>query len=1127
MSEGAKSMPFAVGRRIPQLESVAKITGTARYTHDITLPGMLYCAIVRSSHASARIVDIDTTIARAMSGVVDIVVAGDFADAKYVNYGPFYADRYALARDVVRFHGEEVAAIAAETLGDARAAARSVRVRYAPLPAAVTVDEALAHGAHPIHPPRPNLPPNVVQDVDVTFGDPDAGFAGAALVVEGTFEHGIVWPVCLETNAAVASYDKQTRSLQVWAGTQAPFFVRKELACVLGMPPSSIVVRSVAVGGGFGGKSQSPEQIAIAALLSRRTGRPVKVVLSRDEEYVSGKTDHGKRMSLRTAVDREGNILARSADAVIDNGAYTHMGPVYVSAVRQRTTNLYRVGAAAVRAKLVYTNKVPGGSYRGMGAPGIIWAIESQVDEIAQKLGLDPVEYRLRIANQPGDVTPLGWQITTCGLSECIRKAADAIGWQSKHGKLPPFRGVGIASMIHPSGSVLYAEGNFSNIAIDMRSDGRLQIATQTADAGTGQNTILAQLVAEELGISVDGIDVVHMDTELAPDDLGSAASRVTFVSGNAAIAAARDLVARVKRRIAEDWRISADDVNYHEGLFTHPREPSREVALNQFAQRYGEIRAEGRYEIDLKRPDPVTGFGNYAAAYAFGAQAVEVEVDPETGHISVIKVASVQDVGRVINPTALEGQTYGGIVQGIGMALGEEVVFEAGRPVNKSLFNYRVPRIMDTPDIDVQFVETEDGEGPFGAKAAGEPTINATIAAVANAVANALGIRFHKLPIKPEDVLRALAGRDGSAPALKPYLRPHNAEVSAVRAAYPVMFPAMQRLGRVVGRTRPVGVSSRTVAAVSITDAIDTLARNAGRAKLIGGGTDLLPGIRQGVYAPEILVDLSRIPTVQQIDITDQAILIGAGTTLSALQDHTDVERRIPGLAKGIELLATRQIRNRATVAGDLCQEKRCWFFRTATPCYRFSGPACPCYAVLGDNRHHAILGAGRCAAPCVSDLAPMFTALGAVLSACGPNGTRRIPVEKLYVWAGETVLRPDEVITTVEIPFGHQPFAFHFEKYARWTGDFAEASAAVAVSGSRDRITEVVISLGGVAPTPMRAHRSEKTLTRHTLSSDLIRTAAEAAVHGALPLRDNGYKTRLAITVTERAIRAAVDAL
>ncbi len=1115
-----------IGQRVPQIEARTKVTGAAQFTHDIVLPGMLYCAVLRSPHAAADILDIDLKPALAVAGVVDAVVASDFSGSRYVNYGPAYSDRHAMATDKVRFYGEEVAAVAAESAQAAWLGVRAVAIRYREQRAAVTVEAALAPNAPDIHPRRDKLAANVAQLVDISLGDVEKGLKDAALIVEGRFEHGVVWPVCMETNAAVASFDAASGKLEVWCGTQAPFFVRKELARVLDLEPGRIVVRPVAIGGGFGGKSQAPEQIAIAALLSKRTGRPVKVVLSRDEEYIAGKSDHAKSMSLRTAVDAKGNILARTVDAIVDNGAYTHMGPVYVSAVRQRTANLYRVGAAGVRAKLVYTNKLPGGSYRGMGAPGIIWAIETQVDEIAARLKLDPVEYRLRIANQPGDLTPLGWKITSCGLSDCLRKAAERIGWADKKGKLPPYRGIGIASMIHPSGSVLYAEGNFSNIAVELQPDGRMQIFTQTADAGTWQNTILAQLVAETLGVSMEGISVVHMDTELGPDDLGSAASRVTFVTGNAAIAAGKELVSRLRQRIAEEWNIAAEEIGYDAGTFSHPHDERRELTLSQAGQRFGTLRVEGRYEIGLERPDPVTGYGNYAAAYAFGAQAVEVEVDPGTGHVTILNIASAQDVGRVINPTALEGQTYGGIMQGVGMALSEDVVFENGRPVNRSLINYRVPRIADTPNISIDFIETADALGPFGAKAAGEPTINATVAAVANAVADAVGVRFHKLPITPEAVLAAIAQNGRPARSLKPYLRPLNAEIAAVRKLYPVMAPVMKKAGKYLGRSRPRVRAFETVVAGTVADAVAQASASEG-SRFLGGGTDLLPGIRQGVYGPPKLIAYGNTPGVKEIVLAGEFLKVGAAVTVSTLIEHALIEKNFLGLAKGAALIATQQIRNRATVAGDLCQEKRCWFFRSATPCYRFSGPACPCYAVLGDNRHHSIMGAGRCAAPCVSDLAPMLACLDAQVVTAGPERARRIPVEQLYVWAGETVLEPAELITAIEIPKPRAGASFHYEKYARWRGDFAEASAAVRLMGSKQKLTDAAIVLGGVAPTPARAVHSEKILRGAALTPQTIEAAAAASVYGALPLEHNHYKTELTVTVVARAIEAAVEGL
>lgn len=1117
----------AIGGRIPQLEGRDKIRGRAKYTHDIFLPNMLHGAILRSPHAAARIVRIDVSAALAMPGVVSVITARDFADEMYVNYGAGYSDRRPMALDKVRFYGEEVAAVAAETLEIAQAAIRAIRVDYEVERPALDVFQALEEGSNEIHPPRDQLPKNVAQQFDVSFGDVKEAFAKAALVVEGDFQHGIVWPICMETNAAVASYEKKDGTLQIWAGTQAPFFVRKELARVLPFDRQKIHVRSVVIGGGFGGKSQSPEQIAIAALLSIRSSRPVKIVLSRDEEYIAGKTDHAKYMSLRTAVDSEGNILGRTLKAIVDNGAYTHMGPVYTSAMRHRVANLYRVKSAAVSAKLVYTNRVPGGSYRGMGAPGIIWAIETQIDEIAEQLGLDPVEYRRRIATQPGDETLLGWKITSCGLDACLQRAAELIGWREKRGKLPKYRGIGVASMIHASGSVLYAEGNFSRIGLSVYPDGTLRLATQTADCGTGQNTLLAQILSDSLGVPMDCIDVLHMDTEESPDDLGSAASRVTFVTGNAAIDACRKLVAAVKEKLAQLWAVAPDAISYEAGRFLHPGQDEY-ATFAQVAQRFGTLKVEGYFEIDLKRPDPKTGYGNYAASYAFAAQTAEVEVDPETGHVRVLKIASVQDVGRVINRTALEGQTYGGIVQGMGMALGEEVLFQDGRPINRSLFNYRVPRIADTPEIVVDFVESEEEKGPFGAKAAGEPTINATVAAIANAVANATGVRFRKLPITPEMILEALRGKERRPlPNTKPLSRLRNVEIAAVRKAYPAMAPVMKALGKAVDAGRKPALPQKVVQAETVQEAVRLLREPGIKSQIIAGGTDVIPGIRQGVYAPAQLISLAKIASMRSIVQDGDVIRIGAGVTLTSLAQNDILRKHFPRLESAISQIATPIIRNRASIAGDLCQEKRCWFFRSATRCYRFAGPTCPCYAVLGENRHHSILGTGRCAAPCVSDMAPILAALDAELAVVGSSRVGKIAVEDLYVWAGETVLEADELITEISLPVPQERSAFHFEKYARWVGDFAEASAAVHIAGRRTRLGRVAISLGGVAPKPIRIRAAEELLTSRPLSSGLIEEAAKSVVYGALPMRDNAYKVELTVNVARRAIEAAVDML
>ena len=1111
----------------PQKEAWLKVTGRAIYTHDFSLPDMLWGAVLRSPHPHARIVAIDTTRAEGMPGVRAVITSADAPD-RYVHLGPRYADRYPLAHGRVRFVGEEVAAVAADTREQAQAAAAAIEVQYEVLPAVFEVERALSPSAPVLH-QREGLPANVAQRTAATWGDVTGGDAHTAHTVHGTFSHGVVIPVCMETNAVVAAYDAVQQRLDMWAGTQSPYFARKEMAHILGLQTQQVRIHSIEIGGGFGGKSQAPEPLGIAALLSRKAGRPVKIVLSRQEEFLAGKTDHAKSMTLTTAVDAEGKILLRRNHYTVDNGAFTHMGPAYISAVRQRTSNLYRVGAVEFEGRLVYTNKVPGGSYRGMGAPQSIWALETQVDELAEQLGKDPLQYRIELANQSGDVTPQGFEISTCGLVECLREVGQRLGWDEKRRHRTPWRGVGIAAMINPSVGILYAEGNFANVRLELLANGRFLLATQNADCGTWQNTTLAQFVSETLDVDVSAIDVVHMDTDEAPDDLGSAASRVTFMAGAAAIDAANTLMAQVRESLGARLQVDPDSIAcVNDGV----RVPSGLMNWSEVAAALGPIRVNGHHKLTQPYPDPQTGYGNYSATYAFGAQGVEVEVDPETGRVTVLKVVSVQDVGRVINETSLDGQMHGGIVQGIGMALTEELVFDRGRPVNTSLINYRVPRIVESTQIETAYIETQDPRGPLGAKSSGEVSINPTVAAIANAVAHATGIRFRTLPITPHRVVAALARQRGRDLPLQPWRRPMNAEVALVRSLYPKgLFPAMKKLGETWGKPKAGPKAYEYKKASSLHEALALLDAPGQRVKLMAGGTDLLTGIRQGIYVPDRVVDIARLSNLGGIQILPEEGLVrlGAAVTLSELCEHEGLRQQLPALCEAAELIATQQIRNVATLAGDLSQEKRCWFFRSALPCYKNGGMACPCYAVTGDNRHHAILGAGRCAAPCVADMAPTLTALNATVVVRSVRGERRIGMEDFYVWSGETRVARDEIIVAVDVPLtAHSTQVY--EKYALWRGDFPEASAGVMLSWQGDRLTGARISLGGVSPLPMRATHAERSLLntgrRGELQDDAIREAAQKVVYGALPLRDNAAKVPMIVAVTERALRRARDA-
>ena len=1119
-----------VGRRIPQKGAELRVTGAAVYTHDVTLPGMLFAAVLRSPHAHARIIGIDVSAARTAPGVAAVITAADFPGKPYYHLGGSYSDRHPLAHDKVRFYGEEVAAIAADTLEAAQAALKLIRVDYEELPPLLTPEAALAADAAPLHEPA-NMPGgrNLAIRFACDYGPIQDAFAKAAHVFEDEFSHGIAVPACMETNGTVASFDAASGDLTLWTATQAPFFIRKEVAHVVGLDVERVHLRGVEVGGGFGGKSKICEQEAIAAMLAVKTARPVKLTLDRREEFISGKTDHAKRIRLRTAIAEDGRILGRSTSLQIDNGAYTAYAPTYVGASRQRTTCLYRVETAHYDCDLVYTNKVPGGQYRGMGAPQMIWAIETHMDKIADYLGIDPLQYRLRQANQSGDVTPLGWKISSCGQSDCLNEVARRIGWDEKRqgprevspGKL---RGVGIAAMIHPSGGVIYQEGNYANTRVQLRPDGRFVVHTQTADAGTWQNTTMAQIAAEALGVPSELVSVSHMDTDAAPPDLGSAASRVAFVSGNATKRAAESLRAMIARELGRHWNCNPDDLIFGDGMVQLVADPSRKADWQTVAGLCGELNAEARYSTPGERPDPATGIGNYAATYVFGAQAAEVEIDMATGQVRILKIVAAQDVGRALNPIAIEGQLYGGILQGIGMALQEELIFEEGRPVNASFLDYKVPRIGDAPPIELALIETNDPEGPFGAKAGAEPTINASIAAIANAVAHATGMRFYELPLSPDRILPKLLA-ERKLP-LKPWKRPYNLEVASVRKAYPAaVFPVLRKIGTKFAHTPKQGVKPDIATPRDIDGLLKALATPGKRTKLLGGGTDVFVGLRQGIYDAELLVDTTRVDTLRGISQQNGMLHIGAGNTLASVAESDLVRHLLPMLAEGIELIATPQIRRVATVAGDLCQEKRCWFFRSAFPCYKLGGASCPCFAVQGNNRFHSILGAKRCAAPCPADLAPIFTALGAQAVIAGLTGPRKVAMEDFYLWSGLTCLQPGEVLLRFELPLPSQS-SHAFEKFAVRRSDFAESSVAVRLDWAGGKIAAARISLGAVAPLPIRAQATEQALQQAGRpNAQQIRAAAELAVHGSLPLRDNAHKTHLLVNLAERAIAAAIE--
>ncbi len=753
-----------VGQRVCPIDGPEKVEGTALYPEDLRFEGLLYGKILRSPYPHARIVRIDTKKARSLPGVVCVLTAEDTPKKMFIGVGPPFQDQMPLESEKVRYIGDEVAAVAAESEECAEEALKLIEVQYEELPAVFDPFEAMAEDAPLIHEGKEK---NIAAVVKRNLGDPETAFAESDLILEDDFETSAVSHTNLEPRCTVAFFDEKG-VLNVWTPTQSPYFVRKEIAHVLDFPLIKVQIREINGGGGFGSRSKVCEDEAITSFLAVRTGRPVRVTYTREEEFTATRIRLPFHIHIKTGVRKDGTLLAREMRVIADKGAYCMFGPSIIGFAAGVSCSLYRVPNVRYEAYAVYTNKHFGGPFRGFGAPQVTFAIECQMDRIAEKLGTDPVELRLKNANQPGDTTVCGWQITSCGFSECIREAAKRSGWTEKKakGKAPEdeevLRGIGIAGGIHVSGNNAFADGEFGSATVKVREDGRVEVYKNSADTGEWSNTAIAQIVAEELGVNVDQIRMISMDTETTPPTLGSFASRVCFVDGKAAQRAASELKAKFIEAAAQELGASRSDLNVKGGRVYLAADPDHGIEVAQAAMlceeaEDGVLSVTHRYEPPTEIINRETGISNTSAAYTFGAQVAEVEVNKLTGEVKVTKFTASQDVGRAINPSAVEGQIEGSVIQGIGFALMEEIQYESGRVINPDFAKYMIPTSLDIPPIDTILVETIDPEGPFGAKGVGELPLNMTAAAIANAIYNATRIRIRRLPITPEKLYAGL----------------------------------------------------------------------------------------------------------------------------------------------------------------------------------------------------------------------------------------------------------------------------------------------------------------------------------------------------------------------------------
>ncbi|GAC1468099.1 MAG: xanthine dehydrogenase family protein molybdopterin-binding subunit [Chloroflexota bacterium] len=751
-----------IGKHSLKYDWHAKLTGTARYTDDLKLPRMIYGRLLRSPHPHARIVSIDTSRAEKMSGVFAVVTGTEIP----IKFGilPSSQDETALAIDKVRYVGEAVAAVAAVDEWTAEEACGVIDVVYDVLPPVMSIEAALDDSKVRLH--EWTRRANVQKEVELEFGDLDAGFAAADYVREDEFFYEGNSHVPMENHAVLAAYEP-TGKVTVWSSTQTPHYLHRELSKVLSLPPSHIRIIVPPVGGGFGGKSEAFAHEVVAPVLSRKSGRPVLIGLSREEVFYCHRGRHPVKMWLRTGVKRDGSITAMHFRSTLDGGAYGSYGVATTYYTGALNTLPYRVPSYRFEGRRVFTNKPPCGPKRGHGTVQPRFAIECQMDKIATDLSLDPAEMRIRNCVEQNSWTVNHLRVTSCGLPEAIEKVVQRTGWQDKHGRMPLGRGIGLAASVYLSGAGLPIYWNplpHSGAQIKVDRGGGVTVYCGTSDIGQDSDSMLAYIVAEELGVRVADIRVVSGDTDLTPVDLGSYSSRVTFMAGNAARTAAETMRNLIFEAAAEAMQVKSDRLASAAGRVFSVENPETSMSFADAAcraeEKVGTLVSVGSYTPPNLAGDYKGSGVGPSPAYSFTCACAEVEVDLETGELHVVRVTCAHDLGRALNPVICEGQIEGGMYMGFAEATVEEQVFRKGLHKQPSLLEYKIPTSLDVPDFTAMIVETIDAEGPFGAKEVGQGPLAPVVPAIANAVFDAIGIRCDSSPITADKILRALEAR-------------------------------------------------------------------------------------------------------------------------------------------------------------------------------------------------------------------------------------------------------------------------------------------------------------------------------------------------------------------------------
>ena len=752
-----------LGQRLPRIDAVEKVTGAAQYTTDLKFPGMLYGKILRSSLPHAKIKSIDVSKARRLAGVRAVITAKDVPLNKF-SFFQWLADKTILAADKVRYVGDEVAAVAALDANTAEEALDLIEVDYKPLEAVYDPEKAMKSGAPSVHEDQKD---NVRFQVERLFGDPDKAFKECDFIVEDRYITDKQCHCCLEVSNCIVRWD-QTGQVTIWTNTQAPHTQRQEVARILGVPMRQIRIISSHMGGGFGSKLVMDMKLPIAAVLAKKTGRPVKIQNTRAEEFYAAKTRYPYTMYLKTGVKADGRLWARDLKVIGDCGAYHDKGPATLNFSSMMYAAHYNIPNIRYEGRMVYTNKQMGTAFRGFGNPQVAFACETQLDILAEKIKMDPLAFRLKNANKPGQVVSSGALIDSCGMSECMKAAAKAAGWTRKRKQNGKLRGIGMANVVHTAQGGRYYAYAATDTFIKIADDGMVTVITPGSEMGQGIHTVVAQIVAEELGLTLKEIKILSNDTDLTPYDLGSWGSRGTYVVGNAALAAAKAAKKELIGLASEMMEAKPEYVRLENGLAvaSGPGFPKKTVTYTEVVdyamnKRKAPISVRGQWADKMDADWNIKEeFTKNVRSWSFGTQVAEVEIDQETGEVKIVKMTAAQETGTTINQTMAEGQIEGPLAQGIGYAFTEKQVLDEGRVVNDSFLDYKIMSTVDCPEMEVILVETGDAGGPYGAKGIGESGLVPTAPAIANAIYNACGIRVRELPISREFSLDALKER-------------------------------------------------------------------------------------------------------------------------------------------------------------------------------------------------------------------------------------------------------------------------------------------------------------------------------------------------------------------------------